>query len=78
MSNIQSPCILICAIDQKTKLCFGCGRTTVEITEWIEYTHEQRAKIMETLEERLSTQIRKPRKETKRKRLARLLGDKND
>lgn len=72
MSQLQSPCVLICAIDQKSGLCFGCGRTGVEITQWIGYTDEERTQIMDTLEERLSTLKRKPRKETKRKKFARL------
>lgn len=78
VSEIQSPCILICAIDQKSGLCFGCGRTPIEITGWIEYSHKKRTQIMGTLEERLSTLKRRPKKETKRKRLARLLGTEND
>lgn len=72
MSQLQSPCVLICAIDQKSGLCFGCGRTGAEITQWIDYTQEERSHIMDTLKERLSTLKRKPRKETKRKRFARL------
>lgn len=78
VSEIQSPCILICAIDQKSGLCFGCGRTTAEITKWIDYSSTDRAQIMKTLKKRLTTLKRRPRKETKRKRLARLLGTAND
>lgn len=69
--NIQSPCNLICVIDQKSGHCFGCGRTGAEITEWINYSSKERSNIMDTLDERLAKIERKPRRETKRQRMAR-------
>lgn len=71
MSTIQSPCTLVCSIDMKTGYCFGCGRTGSEITSWMTYTHEERKQIMDGLEERMETIEQKPRRETKRKRMAR-------
>lgn len=78
MSQIQSPCVLICVIEEKSNLCFGCARTTQEITQWIDYSDETRLQIMAELQARLKTVKRLPKKETKRKKLARLLGTKND
>lgn len=71
MTEIASPCILVCSIDMKTGYCFGCGRTRDEIAGWMNYTNAERARIMDGLEARLATVERKPRRETRRRRLAR-------
>ena len=68
---MQTPCILVCSIDMKTGYCFGCGRTREEIGEWTLYSNEERSKIMEALPARLEGVERKPRRETRRTRLAR-------
>lgn len=68
---MESPCILVCSIDDKTGYCFGCGRTRDEIAGWIGYTDAERRSIMTTLPARLETVERKPRRETRRTRLAR-------
>ncbi|MEO9614466.1 MAG: DUF1289 domain-containing protein [Nitratireductor sp.] len=74
MTAIESPCILVCSIDFKTGYCFGCGRTRDEIAEWIAMTAETRSQVMAELPARLETIERKPRRETKRARLARARG----
>ncbi|MFN7024872.1 MAG: DUF1289 domain-containing protein [Pseudorhizobium sp.] len=66
-----SPCVLLCAIDDKTGYCFGCGRTRGEIAGWMDFTDQERRTLMETLPARLEAVERKPRRETKRQRLAR-------
>lgn len=66
-----SPCILVCSIDIKTGYCFGCGRTRDEIAAWTDYTDMERRTLMEILPARLETMERKPRRETRRQRLAR-------
>lgn len=71
MSVIQSPCTLVCSIDMKTGFCFGCGRTSSEIGGWMAYSHQERANIMDELEERLQSVEQKPRRETRRRRIAR-------
>lgn len=71
MSGIESPCILVCSIDLKTGYCFGCGRTRDEIGDWMAYSPEKRREVMALLPERLETVERKPRRETRRQRLAR-------
>lgn len=68
---MESPCILVCSIDMKTGYCFGCGRTRDEIGAWTLYTSEQRRNIMDLLPARLETVERKPRRETRRTRMAR-------
>jgi len=72
MTNaIKSPCILVCSIDMQTGYCFGCGRTRDEISGWMTYTDGERDEIMAELDGRLATVERKPRRETRRKRMAR-------
>lgn len=68
---MESPCILVCSIDMNTGYCFGCGRTGDEIGAWTSYTDAERRAIMATLPARLETVERKPRRETRRSRMAR-------
>lgn len=68
---METPCILICSIDDKTGYCFGCGRTRQEIGLWTSYTGEERRGIMAELAARLETVERRPRRETRRERMAR-------
>ena len=72
---MESPCILVCSIDMVTGYCFGCGRTRDEIGAWTLYTSEQRHAIMAELPARLDTVERKPRRETRRTRMARERGE---
>lgn len=71
MAVIESPCILVCSVDMKTGYCFGCGRTRDEIAGWIEMTPQQRRATMALLPARLETVERRPRRETRRTRMAR-------
>lgn len=68
---MESPCILVCSIDDKTGYCFGCGRTRDEIGLWTSYTSLERRTIMAELPARLENVERKPRRETRRTRLVR-------
>lgn len=71
MAAIESPCILVCSIDMKTGFCFGCGRTREEIGAWMGMTPETRRSVMAELPARLETVERRPRRETRRTRMAR-------
>ena len=71
MPVIESPCILVCSIDMRTGYCFGCGRTREEISAWIAMTPEMRRAVMAELPARLETVERRPRRETRRNRMAR-------
>lgn len=75
MAAIESPCILVCSMDDNTGYCFGCGRTRDEISAWLDMTPEKRREIMELLPARLETVERRPRRETRRSRMARERGD---
>lgn len=72
---MESPCILVCSIDDKTGYCFGCGRTREEIAGWIGMTSLERREIMANLPARLETVERRPRRETRRARMARERGE---
>ena len=72
--TIESPCILVCSIDMKSGFCFGCGRTRDEIAGWMEMTPGTRREVMALLPARLAMVERKPRRETRRARLARERG----
>jgi Predicted Fe-S protein len=68
---IESPCVLVCSIDQRTGFCFGCGRTRDEIASWLTMSPEERRTVMADLPARLSPVVRPPRRETRRARMAR-------
>ncbi len=70
MTETSSPCVLICSIDDKTGYCFGCGRTGEEIGDWMNYSEKLRLSIMSSLEQRMATITRKPRRVTRRKKMA--------
>ena len=70
MSEIVSPCILVCSIDMKTGFCFGCGRNRDEIAGWVNFSQQERDNVMNTLDDRLKTIERKPRRQTRRQKLA--------
>jgi len=55
MSDIESPCNQVCAIDPASALCVGCGRTLAEIERWRLFTSEERRRIMAELAERLAS-----------------------
>jgi predicted Fe-S protein YdhL (DUF1289 family) len=74
VTTIESPCILVCSIDMKTGYCFGCGRTRDEIGAWLTMTPETRRRVMGELPARLATVERRPRRETRRARMARERG----
>ncbi|MCP4182971.1 MAG: DUF1289 domain-containing protein [Hyphomicrobiales bacterium] len=71
---MSSPCILVCAIDDSTGYCFGCGRTSHEIGMWTSFHENERQEITSALDTRLATVKRKPKRETRRRRMARQHG----
>ena len=61
-----------------TGYCFGCGRTRDEIASWLVFSPQERQEIMAGLGARLATIERKPRRETRRSRMARERGEERD
>lgn len=74
---VTSPCTLVCTIDMASGYCFGCGRTREEITQWMDMSEKQRLQVMATLPPRLDVIERKPRRETRRRRMHREAGGGN-
>lgn len=50
----DTPCVAVCLIDPKTKLCFGCGRTLPEIARWHDMERAERLALMALLPSRLA------------------------
>ena len=50
----KSPCVDVCALDARTGLCTGCGRTIAEIGEWGGATAERQFAILALLPERMA------------------------
>tara|TARA_B100000886_G_scaffold155928_1_gene106182 strand:- start:81 stop:329 length:249 start_codon:yes stop_codon:yes gene_type:complete len=57
--SIISPCINVCVTDPETDLCYGCSRTTKEITEWSKYNDEEQSKVIEISRKRMDELQRK-------------------
>ena len=53
--EIESPCIKLCVIDPKTRLCLGCHRTIDEITAWSRMAPAARRAVMTELPARAET-----------------------
>jgi uncharacterized protein len=50
----ETPCIAVCMMDPRTKLCFGCGRTLPEIARWHKMDSAERLAVMEGLPARIA------------------------
>jgi len=51
---ISTPCQKVCAVDGKSGLCVGCGRTLREIAAWSSYDEPRRQQIMAELPARVA------------------------
>ena len=54
-AEIESPCIKICVIEPKSRLCTGCLRSIDEIGAWSRMTPEARSAVMAELPGRAGT-----------------------
>lgn len=52
---LASPCNKICTIEPRSGLCIGCARNLSEIAAWIEYSDNERSRIMAELPRRLAS-----------------------
>jgi hypothetical protein len=55
-TDVPSPCIGVCFIEQRTDLCRGCYRTLEEISGWLEMTPEQKLATLRELQARKGQQ----------------------
>ena len=58
MSDIISPCIGVCRIDEPTGYCEGCFRSVEEIQEWTSLNNTQRHQLIQLLPLREGAVIR--------------------
>lgn len=49
----DSPCVLICSMEQESGLCFGCGRSADEIAYWMLKSPEERESLLKELPARM-------------------------
>ena len=52
--SMETPCIAVCMMDPKSKLCFGCGRTLPEIARWHRMESAERLTVMALLPARMA------------------------
>lgn len=50
--EIESPCIKLCVLHSKAKICVGCYRSADEIQKWSHYSSKERQLITEELPSR--------------------------
>jgi len=50
--HVPSPCVKICVLDPRTRMCRGCYRTIDEVAEWVEYTPEEKLAVLERVAQR--------------------------
>jgi predicted Fe-S protein YdhL (DUF1289 family) len=51
---IESPCVKICTLDARSRLCLGCGRSIDEIARWSAMTLVERSRVMTELPARMA------------------------
>ncbi len=56
-TEVKSPCISVCAMDDISGLCQGCYRTVEEITAWWDMSVDEQKKLLTVLEERELQQV---------------------
>lgn len=54
VASASTPCVQVCAVEGRSGLCIGCGRTLKEIASWGGLTEPERLKIMAELPARLA------------------------
>tara|TARA_B100000900_G_scaffold364959_1_gene339910 strand:+ start:419 stop:610 length:192 start_codon:yes stop_codon:yes gene_type:complete len=55
--NKISPCVGVCSIDPKSKLCSGCLRSSEEIAIWPKIDNKKALEIMKEIKKRSLTKF---------------------
>ena len=50
--EVESPCVKICVVHPKERICTGCLRSIDEIAAWSRMSNEDRAALVASLPER--------------------------
>lgn len=56
-TEVQSPCIGVCSMDDSTGFCLGCYRTLVEIQQWWDLDNPQKCEVIELASQREAQQF---------------------
>lgn len=56
-TEVQSPCIGVCSMDDSTGFCFGCYRTIEEIQQWWDLNNQQKQEVVVKASEREAQQF---------------------
>ena len=56
-TDIESPCIGVCAMDEATGFCQGCSRTIDEIKQWWDLDNTQKQVVVDEANARLEQQF---------------------
>lgn len=56
-TEIQSPCISVCSMDDATGFCHGCYRTIDEIQQWWDLDNQQKQEVVTKASEREAQQF---------------------
>ena len=51
---IESPCVKLCTLDARSRMCLGCGRSIDEIARWTVLSAAERARVMSELPARIA------------------------
>ncbi|AXK40391.1 DUF1289 domain-containing protein [Crenobacter cavernae] len=57
MSDIPSPCVKLCQLDDARAFCTGCRRTLDEIAQWSKYSAAQKRAVWARLESESPTPV---------------------
>jgi len=49
---VRTPCVQVCFVDPKARLCVGCFRTMDELGRWTRYSDDEREAVMAELPQR--------------------------
>jgi uncharacterized protein len=56
-TEVQSPCIGVCSMDDSTGFCLGCYRTLDEIQQWWDLDNTQKQAVVDSANVRESAQF---------------------
>ena len=54
---IETPCVNVCNLDARSRLCTGCGRTIDEIARWSTMNAAERTRVMAELPARMAARL---------------------
>jgi hypothetical protein len=52
-SQVKSPCVQICILDEAIGWCIGCGRTRAEIWKWTRCSDDEKREIAKRAAKRM-------------------------